>query len=112
MAGNKFNFNERTLDQWVTDTLKAYREDPTLIPANGEALARDQGGTNTVPGLILRLRLRKERGSGQFTTDVPRADFYLAKKINQDFRQRQIGDRRTFTVEMARTKALEILREL
>ena len=112
MADNKFNFTERDLDQWVTDTLKAYREDPALIPAKGETLARDQGGKNTVPGLILRLRLRKERGEAQYTTDGSRADFYLAKKINQDFRQRQIGDRRTFTVEMARSKALEILREL
>lgn len=112
MAENKFNFTERDLDLWVTETLQAYREDPALIPANGETLARDQGGKNTVPGLVLRLRLRKARGDTQYSTDGSRADFYLAKKINRDFRQRQIGDRRTFTVEMARTKALEILREL
>lgn len=112
LAENKFNFTERDLDQWMTETLKGYREDPASIPANGETLARDQGGKNTVPGLILRLRLRKERGSGQFTTEAPRADFYLAKKINRDFRQRHVGDRAVYSVEMARAEALKILREL
>lgn len=88
MATEYCNFSEKTLDAWL----------------------RDRGGKNTVPGLTLRLRLRRE-GSKPTMKD-PRLAFYLVRKIKGRKRSLLIGERATYTVTMARVKAKDELQKL
>ncbi|MFN2165263.1 MAG: tyrosine-type recombinase/integrase [Anaerolineae bacterium] len=110
MATHKCNFSERDLDRWARDTLAAWTADPDSIPGTGEAWAADRGGSSSIPGLHLRLRLRREGGT--WTTDQPSVDFYLLKKIDGKKVSRLIGDRRVMGVEQARTDCKELLRKL
>jgi len=110
MATPYCNFNEKALDAWVTDTLRQWADDPTTIPKNGEAALADQGGRQSVPGLRLRLRLRKE--GGDFSLAAPWLGFFLLRKVNGKTLNRKIGDRAVFTVEMARAAAREESRDL
>ena len=110
MATPQFNFTERDLDKWVQTTLQQYTDHPQTIPTSGEIAARDRGGSNSVPGLSLRLRLRKE--SGKSSLADPFLGFYLIKKIHGKKRSLLIGDRNVYSVEMARGKALAELRNL
>jgi integrase len=104
------NFTERALDAWVKDTLDRYRGTPDVIPSDGDAWIRDRGGPNSIPGLCLRLRLRKK--GRVFTLQDPNIAFYLVRKIQGKKRALLIGDRKVFTVDMARDKALADLRDL
>lgn len=110
MATSHCNFSERDLDAWVRATLEGYRASPDTIPNDGDAWLLDRGGVNSVPGLRLRLRLRREGGA--YTLDSPNIDFYLLRKFDGRKRTLLIGDRATFTVEMAREKALAESRDL
>ncbi len=110
MATPYCNFSEKALELWVTETLEAFAADPASIPAEGEASLADRGGKGSVPGLRLRLRLRKEEG--RFSLEAPWLAFYLVRKIGGKMRNRRIGDRATYTVEMAREKALAEARDL
>jgi hypothetical protein len=60
MAAPQFNFAERELDKWVRATLHQWAAHPETIPTTAEAWAADCGGPGSVPGLFVRLRLRKE----------------------------------------------------
>lgn len=110
MATHKCNFTERDLDRWVRAILEAWTAEPASIPATGEAWAADRGGANSVPGLHLRLRLRKD--SGSWTTVEPNADFYLMKKVRGRKVSRHLGDRQIMSVEQARAGTRELLRSL
>lgn len=112
MATEYCNFTEKDLDAWVQTTLRQFAADPASIPPGGEAFIRDRGGKNSVPGLTLRLRLRKERGSGQYTTTDPHLGFYIVRRIDGRKRTLLIGDRKVYSVEMARADATKEQREL
>lgn len=112
MATDYCNFTEKDLDSWAQSTLRHFAADPTTIPPGGEAFIRDRGGKNSVPGLTLRLRLRKERGSGQYTTTDPHMGFYIVRRIDGRKRTLMIGDRAVFSAEMARAAATKEQREL
>jgi len=112
MATDYCNFTEKELDAWVQITLRQFAADPASIPPGGEAFIRDRGGKNSVPGLALRIRLRKDRGSGQYTTLDPHLGFYVVRKIDGRKRTLLIGNRAVFTVEMARADATKEQREL
>ncbi|QVL49069.1 MAG: tyrosine-type recombinase/integrase [Thiocapsa sp.] len=110
MATAQINFTERALDAWVSNTLAGYRTDPSSIPSDGDAWIRDRGGKQSVPGLCLRIRLKKKGGTP--TLDDPIIAFYLVRKIQGKKRALRIGERKVFTVELARDKTLEELRNL
>jgi integrase len=110
MATAQINFSEKALDAWVSNTLAGYRADPSSIPSDGGTWVRDRGGKQSIPGLCLRLRLRKKGGT--FTIDAPTIAFYLVRRIQGKKRALLIGDRKVFTVEMARDKTLADLRDL
>lgn len=110
MATAQINFTERALDAWVSNTLAGYRTDPSSIPSDGDAWIRDRGGKQSVPGLCLRIRLKKKGGNP--TLDDPIIAFYLVRKIQGKKRALRIGERKVFTIEMARDKTLEELRNL
>ena len=80
MATPKFNFTEKTLDAWAQEILSSWQSDPATIPPEGEAWAQDRGGPNSIPGLHLRIRLRKEHGA--FSPQEPSIRFYLLKKVD------------------------------
>ncbi len=104
MVAEHCNFAERELEAWVSATLEGYRAAQDTIPPDGDTWLLDRGGPNSVPGLRLRLRLRREEGA--FTLKDPRLDFYLLRKFDGRKRTLRLGDRATYTVEMARKKAL------
>ncbi len=110
MAASHCNFSERELDAWVANTLAGYTADPSTIPSDGDAWLIDRGGKNSVPGLRLRLRLRRE--GGQYTTADPNVDFYLLRKFDGRKRTLLIGDRAVYSVEMARNKATDEQQDL
>lgn len=110
MATDYCNFTEKDLDAWVQNTLRQFQEDPATIPPGGEAFIRDRGGRNSVPGLALRIRLR--RAGGHYTTTNPHLGFYVVRRIEGRKRTLLIGDRGVFTVEMARSKSKEEQQEL
>ncbi|MBP8283167.1 MAG: integrase family protein [Chromatiaceae bacterium] len=111
MATTYCNFAEKTLDQWTADTLAGFAADPASIPATGEVSIADRGGKTAVPGLRLRMRFRK--AGGRYALDEPPSlAFYLLRKVGGKLRNRRIGDRSVFTVEMARKVALEEARDL
>ena len=110
MATPHCNFTEKDLDAWVAETLRQWAEDPASIPANGEASIADLGGKNSVPGLRLRLRLRREEG--RYSLEAPWLGFFLVRKIDGKMRNRKIGDRAVYSVEMAREAAKEESRDL
>lgn len=110
MATAQINFTEKALDAWVSNTLAGYRTDPSSILSDGDAWIRDRGGKQSVPGLCLRIRLKKKGGNP--TLDDPIIAFYLVRKIQGKKRALRIGERKVFTVEMARDKTLEELRNL
>ncbi len=110
MATEYCNFTEKDLDAWVQTTLRQFQDDPASIPPGGEAFIRDRGGKNSVPGLTLRIRLR--RAGGHYTTTNPHLGFYVVRRIEGRKVTRLIGDRGLYTVEMARNKSTEEQREL
>ena len=110
MATPHLNFSERTLDTWVKDTLAGWTAHPDTIPTTGEAWAADRGGPGSVPGLFVRLRLRKE--SGGWSTQDPTTGIYILKKILGRKVNRLIGDRQVKSVETARQEAKELLAKL
>lgn len=110
MATSHCNFAERELDNWLRATLEGYRTSPASIPPDGDAWLLDRGGVNSVPGLRLRLRLRREGGA--YTLEAPNVDFYLLRRFDGRKRTLLIGDRATYSVEMAKEKALAESRNL
>ena len=110
MATPNCNFTEKELDAWVRETLDYYAQDPVHIPPDGQAWIKDQGGKNSVPGLRLRLRLRRD--GGRFTLDNPHCGFFIVRKIDGQTRMLKVGDRAVYSVEMARHDAKEEQRNL
>ena len=111
MATPQFNFTERSLDQWVRQTLDGWAAHPETIPSKtGEAWAVDRGGRASVPGLRARLRLRKEGGS--WSLKDPAVGFYLFKKVNGRLANRFLGDRQITGVEEARRAATDLIKQL
>lgn len=110
MATLQFNFTERTLDQWVRQILDQWSAQPALIPDTGEGWAADRGGPGSVPGLHIRLRLRKTGNA--WTTQDPAIGFYLMKRIEGRKLTRLLGDRQVLSVERARAEAQELLKKL
>ena len=111
MATAQFSFTERTLDGWVQDTLTGWQEDPSSVPLTGETWAQDRGGPKSVPGLHLRLRLRRD-GAGGWSLKEPLVVFYLMKKVQGRKFARELGDRRVTSVQSARDAATDLLKSL
>ena len=110
MATHQCNFTERNLDMWVRETLDDWKAHPDNIPQSGEAWALDRGGRASVPGLRMRLRLRKDADG--WSLHDPIVGFYLFKKVNGKLANRFLGDRNTTGVDEARTAVTGLIKQL
>jgi integrase len=111
MATHQFNFTEKSLDSWVQRLFSEWQEAPTNVPTTGEAWSQDRGGPKSVPGLHLRIRLRKD-GVGGWTLRDPGIGFYLLKKVHGRKFTRELGGRRVVSVTSAREAATRLLKSL